>query len=66
MLIFLLKHLENINIPEIIPPKMSINPGSDLARIVIYRRRLMKKKDGALTESEFTKYWDDVSSVSIL
>ncbi|XP_020899727.1 polyubiquitin 3-like [Exaiptasia diaphana] len=47
------------------PASTSINPEDDIVRIRLFRNKLIHVPGAALSDADFTKYWDDISAVII-
>lgn len=61
-----MRNLTEITISSILPLPSQMGLGDDLSRIHFYRNKIAHLDDATISVTEFTKYWDDITQVTIL
>lgn len=65
-MMFLIRNLTEITIGNILPLPSQIGLGDDLTRILLYRNIFAHIEDAPISDTDFTKYWDDLTQVKIV
>lgn len=64
-MICLIKNLTEIEIGSTLPESSQIGLGDDLTRIYLYRNIIAHVGNAQINDTDFSKYWDDISQVTI-
>ncbi|CAG2230421.1 unnamed protein product [Mytilus edulis] len=64
LMMLLIRNLTEITISSILPLPFQMGLGDDLSRIHFYRNKIAHVDDATLSDTEFTKYWEDITQNS--
>ncbi|CAC5421615.1 unnamed protein product [Mytilus coruscus] len=65
LMMLLIRNLTEITISSILPLPSQISLCDDLTRIHFYRNKIAHVEDATISETDFTKYWDDTTQAII-
>lgn len=65
-MMLLIRNLTEITISSVLPLPFQMGLGDDLSRIHFYRNKIAHVDDATISDTEFTKYWDEITQVTIL
>ncbi|XP_052082662.1 uncharacterized protein LOC127720222 [Mytilus californianus] len=65
LMMFLIRNLTEITISSILPLPFQIGLSDDLTRIHFYRNKIAHVEDATISDTDFSKYWDDITEAII-
>ncbi|XP_063408943.1 uncharacterized protein LOC134692421 [Mytilus trossulus] len=65
LMMLLIRNLTEITISSILPLPSQVGLSDDLARIHFYRNKIAHVEDATISDTDFTKYWDEITQAII-
>ena len=63
LMIVLIRKLTPIRISDVVPHSSDVTEGADLSRLKYYRNQVAHNDSGTLTDTQFQKWWNDITQV---